>query len=177
MPLENAQRAIKKGTGELPGAQYEELTYEGYGPHGVAIIVETLSDNKNRTVSDLRRIFSSRSGSLAEGGAVSWMFEQKGVVRATGTINEEELFEILADEEVDDLHCDDNLCCVTCPPKALETVKKIITQANLTIESAELEWVPKNTTALEEAQSNQVVQLLSALDDHDDVKSVYTSLG
>ena len=177
MPAENTQRAIKKGTGELPGAQYEELMYEGYGPHGVAIIVETLSDNRNRTVADLRRLFSKGGGSIAEGGAVRWMFAKKGVVRAAGEVSEEQLFDLLANTDIDDLHCEENLCCITCSPKEMSAVQKLLAGANLTIESAEIEWVPSSTAELDESDADKVLQLLSTLQDLDDVKSVYTSLG
>lgn len=176
MPIENAQRAIKKGTGELPGMQYEAYLYEGYGPNGIAILVETLSDNKNRTVAEMRSIFQKAGGSLAEGGAVSWMFHKKGVIRAAGTLSEDIILERLLDFEIDDIDCTDNICCVTCDPRALDGVRKIIENLGLTIESAELEWVPQNTATISEGESDKVLALLATLDDHDDVKNVYTNL-
>jgi len=176
MPIENAQRAVKRGTGELPGTIYEEYTYEGYGPNGIAIVIETLTDNKNRIVADLRHIFVKNNGNLAESGAVSWMFAKKGVVRAAGSITEDTLLEKLLDFDVDDVSCQEALCSVTCDPKALSLVKDAISTEGLTVESAEIEWVPQNVVSIPDDQVNKALALLSALQDHDDVKNVYTNL-
>jgi len=176
MPIENAQRAIKRGTGELPGAVYEEHVYEGYGPNGIAVMIETLTDNKNRTVADLRRIFTKNAGNLAESGAVGWLFEKRGVIRANGNVSEDTLLEQLLEFDVDDVTCQENICTVSCPPKALSSIKKAITDAELTVESAEIEWLPKDMISIPDNQVNKALALLSALQDHDDVKNVYTNL-
>ena len=177
MPQENVIKAIKRGTGELPGVNYEEFTYEGFGPHGIAIIVETLSDNKNRTVAELRRLFSSKGGNLREGGSVSWMFEKIGVIRGTTQqITEDELLEQLLTFDIKDLQHDGNFFSIFCEPKSLEIVKEAVKETNLHIESAQLEWIAKTTTTLDEKNSNIALQFLSTLQDHDDVKNVYTNL-
>jgi len=176
MPIENAQRAVKRGTGELPGAVYEECLYEGYGPNGIAVLIEVLTDNRNRAVAELRHIFVKNSSNLAEEGAVSWMFEKKGVVRATGDISEDELLEKLLDFDVDDVSCQENLCNITSNPRALSVIQDAVTASGLTVESAEIEWVPKDVVAIPDDKVNKALALLSALQDHDDVKNVYTNL-
>jgi YebC/PmpR family DNA-binding regulatory protein len=177
MPTENATRAIKKGTGELPGSSYEPYTYEGYGPNGIAVIVDTLSDNKNRTVAEMRHLFGAKGGSLGETGSVNWMFEKMGVVKAEGSISEDNLLEKLIDYEIYDIKHDDSYFSIYCNPKSLEAVKQATEKAGLKIESAELEWVAKNTVSLPENQSEKAVEFLSTLEDHDDVQNVYTNLG
>ncbi len=179
MPLDNVTRAIKKGTGELAGgAAYEAFTYEGYGPFGTAVMVETLSDNKNRTVSDLRHQFTKASGNLGETGSVAWMFEHKGVVRASGSISEDELLEKLLDYNVDDVRLDDSIFTITCKMSDLDLIKKTVAQTGLKIESAALEWVAKSPVALtEKEQEESVYKFLEALDDLDDVQNVYANLG
>jgi len=179
MPQDNIIRAIKKGTGELAGgAAYQPFTYEGYGPHGVAVMVDTLSDNKNRTVSDLRHLFTKMGGSLAETGAVSWMFDHKGVIRAVGKISEDELLEKLLDYDVDDVALEDGMFTVTCAMSELDKVKKALESFGLTIESADLEWVAKNQIAIEgEDKEESVVAFLGKLDDLDDVQNVFANLG
>jgi YebC/PmpR family DNA-binding regulatory protein len=177
MPVENATRAIKKGTGELPGTHYEAYTYEGYGPHGIAIIVETLSDNKNRTVAELRHLFSAKGGSLGETNSVNWMFERMGVVKATGaTLTEDELLEKLLDYEINDIKNEDNFYSVYCSVKSLDQVKHAVEKVGLKVDSAEIEWVAKNTVPLSDEQSEKALELLSALEDQDDVQNVYTNL-
>lgn len=176
MPLDNSTRAIKKGTGELPGTNYEQFTYEGYGPSGIAVLVETLSDNKNRTVADLRRLFSSSGGNLGETGSVSWMFERQGVIKGSGNTTEEVLLEALLDFDIKDIKMDEGFFEVFCDPKGLETVKQALLKMGLKVESAELEMVPKTPTELAEAQSEKAYEFLEELDDHDDVQNVYTNL-
>lgn len=176
MPAENLKRAIQKGTGELPGVSYEEHMYEGYGPHNVAVIVEVLTDNKNRAVADVRHAFSSKGGSLAAGGAVSWMFAKTGVVRATGATTEDELLETLLDYDVNDISQDDTSFMITCDPKSIEPIKNALVEAGLTVDSAEMEWVASNTTKLNEEQQEQAFSFLNALEQLDDVQNVYTNL-
>jgi len=176
MPQENTMRAIKKGTGELPGTTYEEIVYEGYGPNGIAVIVDILTDNRNRVVSELRHIFTSKGGNLGASGSVSWMFEKLGVVRATGKTTEDELLEALIDYDIKDIKQDENFFSVFCDPHALEDVRQKMQKLGLHIDSAQLEWVPKNTTNLPDNQAEKAYDFLSALQDHDDVNNVYTNL-
>lgn len=177
MPIENAMRAIKKGTGELPGASYEEYTYEGYGPNGIAVMVEAITDNKNRTIAEFRRLFSENGGTLGESGTVNWMFEKLGAVNAIGKTTEDELLEHLIDYDIKDIQIDDNNCTVYCDIKSLEAVKNALEKAGLKIESSALEWVAKNSTELPEDKAEKVIEFLSTVQDHDDVKNVYTNLG
>lgn len=179
MPLDNITRAIKKGTGELAGgAMYEPFTYEGYGPHGIAVMVETLSDNKNRTVSELRHQFTKAGGSLAENGAVSWMFEHKGVIRATGSLTEDAMLEAMFDYNIDDLQLDDNLFTIICKMQDIDTIKKGVEKAGLKIESAQPEWVAKTPLTVDDKEKEEAVyRFLEALDDLDDAQNVYANLG
>ncbi len=178
MPLENTMRAIKKGTGELPGVSYEAFSYEGYGPHGIAVILDVLTDNKNRIAADLRHVFSKHGGTLGETGSVNWMFEKMGVVRITNsTLSEDQLLDLLLDFEVNDIERDDNLTIVYCEAKGLEKVRRALVDAGLTIENAQLEWVAKTmSSTLSEEQSTKAYDFLSALDDLDDVQNVYTNV-
>lgn len=177
MPTENVNRAIKRGTGELPGVQYEAQLYEGYGPYGIAIIVEALTDNKNRTVAELRRIFSSKGGSLGESGSVSWMFSKMGVVRASGaTISEDELLEKLIEYDINDISRDENEFTITCDSKSLEDIKNIVAKTGLKIESAEPELIAQTPVNLEGEQADKAYEFLNELEEHDDVQHIYTTL-
>jgi len=177
MPKENIIRGIKKGTGELPGVQYEQMQYEGYGPFGVAVLVQALTDNKNRTVAELRHLFSSKGGNLGESGSVNWMFQHRGVVRTEiQNMSEDELFEKLIDFDIVDITKDESLFSVVCEVKALDAVKKGLESLGFSIQSAELEWVPKDNTTLPDDQAQKAYEFLSLLDDHDDVQNVYTNL-
>ncbi len=176
MPQENVARSIKRGTGELPGVNYESYIYEGYGPFGIAVMIETLTDNKNRTVADLRHSFTKGSGTLGEAGSVSWMFKKMGVVRGTGSMSEDELFEAMLAYDITDLKNDDNFFSIFSDPKSLEVIKKAAQEAGLKIDSAEQEWVAHNTIKLDDAQTEKAVEFLSTLQDHDDVQNVYTNL-
>lgn len=177
MPIENAIRAIKKGTGELPGMQYESMTYEGYAPHGIAVMIDAITDNKNRTVAEFRRLFSENNGTLGETGTVGWMFEKLGAVNAIGSITEDELLEHLIEYDIKDVQINDDSCTVYCDIRALESVKNAIEKAGLKIESSGLEWVAKSSTELPEAQADKVLEFLSKVQDHEDVENVYTNLG
>lgn len=179
MPAENSQRAIKRGIGELPGVNYDEFLYEGYGPNHIAVIVETLSDNKNRTVAELRRLFNENGGTLGDTGSVSWMFEKAGVVRIDNDLKkatEDELLELLFDYDIKDIDVDGGIA-VYCDAKALEPVRQTLENAGFKIESAKLEWVSKETVELNDQSSDKAVDFLTALQDHDDVQNVYTNLG
>jgi YebC/PmpR family DNA-binding regulatory protein len=177
MPAENATRAIKRGTGELPGVNYEQITYEGYGPQGVAVLVDVLTDNKNKAVAELRHAFSKNGGTLAEAGAVSWMFEKKGEIRApSGTMTEEDLLEKLLDYDVDNISLDEGVFTIHCQPKALDEVRQAVANLGLKIESAELEWRPKTPVDLTDEQSEKVFEFLGTIEDLDDVQNCYTNL-
>ena len=177
MPAENITRAVKKGTGELPGVSYESISYEGYGPGGTAVIIEALTDNKNRTVADLRHIFARHNGNLAETGAVNWMFEKMGVIR--GTIKgktEDDLLEALMDYDINDISIEDNLSTITTGMAALFQVKDALVKLSMKIESAELEWIAKNNLNVDEETEEKAFGLFEALEDNDDVQNVYSNL-
>lgn len=177
MPNENAVRAIKRATSDTTAASYEHILYEGYGPHNVALIIEALTDNKNRTVAEIRRLFSSNGASLGETGTVSWMFERKGVVRAENhSLNEDNLLEHLLDYEVDEIKSGDGFFSIYCEPKSTEPIKEALLKLGCKIESADLEWVAKNTTNVSDAHGEEVYKFLTELEDHDDVQNVYSNL-
>lgn len=177
MPQENSVRAIKRGTGELPGVSYESYMYEGYGPGNFAVLVEVLTDNKNRAIAELRALFSRRGAILAENGAVSWMFDKLGVIRmAQQGMSEDQLMEILLEHEVKDITLDDATFTITTDPKALDEVKQALTTLGLKTESAELEWVARDTMALNPETEQKAYEFLDALEELDDVQNVYTNL-
>ena len=178
MPQDNIVRAIKRGTGEREGVQYEEAMYEGYGPHGIAVIVETLSDNKKRTVASVRHLFSKMGGNLGENGSVAWMFEHKGVVRfpAAGK-SEDELVEKLLDYNVEDLVVIDDVASVECAMEDLESVKKGVETEGFAVEAADVEWVPKNKITPESSdQEEKIYKFLDAIEELDDVQNVYANV-
>lgn len=177
MPLDNATRAIKRGTGELPGVQYEAITYEGYAPHGIAIMIDTLSDNRNRTVAELRFLFLSHNGTLGETGSVGWMFDRLGVIQASAPdLNEDALLETLLDFDIKDIKQDEHTFYIMCDTRSLEAVKTKLKEKTITVEKAAFEWIAKTTVELTDTQVADVVALLSALEDHDDVQNTYTTL-
>ncbi|MBN1351858.1 YebC/PmpR family DNA-binding transcriptional regulator [candidate division KSB1 bacterium] len=176
MPQSNIDRAIKKGTGELPGVVYEEVVYEGYGPGGVALLIESLTDNKNRTVSDVRHVLSKYGGNLGEAGCVAWMFEKKGVISLPATgIDEDELMMLVIDAGAEDLRSEDDMYEITVKPEQLEDVQQILEENNLSFESAEISQVPKNTVKLEGTQAERFLKLLDKLEDLDDIQNVYSN--
>ncbi|NTW83935.1 MAG: YebC/PmpR family DNA-binding transcriptional regulator [Chlorobiaceae bacterium] len=178
MPMDNIQRAIKKGTGELEGVSYDEITYEGYGPAGIALIVETATDNRNRTVADMRHIMSRNNGSLGESGSVSWMFQRKGSVDVPKSATDEEmLMEILLDAGLEDLDIDDeNYYTVICDIKDLEGVKKALEDKGLAYENARLDFIPDNYIELDVEDAQKVIKLIDALESNDDVQAVYSNM-
>ncbi|WP_022846656.1 MULTISPECIES: YebC/PmpR family DNA-binding transcriptional regulator [unclassified Desulfurobacterium] len=176
MPKENIERAIKRGTGEIAGETYEEVTYEGYGPGGVAIIVKCLTDNRNRTASEVRHAFSKHGGNLGTSGCVSWMFERKGIV----TINaegkdEEEVMMVAIDAGAEDFVNEDGQFVIYTQPQDLETVKNALEEAGIEIEEAKVDLVPQNTTRVEGETARKVLKLLEVLEDLDDVQEVYSN--
>ncbi|KKT01633.1 MAG: hypothetical protein UV79_C0007G0009 [candidate division TM6 bacterium GW2011_GWF2_43_17] len=178
MPQDNAMRAIKKGTGELPGVHYESHMYEGYGPAGIAVMVEVLTDNKNRAVAELRSMFTRKGGTLAENGAVSWMFERSGVITARGEtdITEDALVEALLEFSIKDLSLDDGNWTVVCDPQEMEAVKSVLECVGMTIEDSEVAFLAQNATSLDENQSQLAYDFLEAVEELDDVQNVYANV-
>ncbi len=178
MPKDNIDRAIAKGSGEGADSEaFETVVYEGYGPEGVAVIVEALTDNRNRTASDVRHAFTKHGGSLGATGAVAWQFERRGVVIVPADgVDEDELFLAAADGGADDVDRDGSVFQVTSAPEALAAVREAIEGANFTVDSAELMMVPKNTVAVDdEAKAKQVMRLIDTLEDYDDVQEVFAN--
>jgi YebC/PmpR family DNA-binding regulatory protein len=176
MPADNIKRAIQRGTGELEGVNYEEITYEGYGPGGVAVIVDVLTDNKNRAVSEIRHAFSKNGGNLGESNSVSWMFSKKGVIVIDkSTVNEEKLTEIVLDAGAEDLSEEGETWEVLCDPKDFEAVTNALTAANIKPEHAEVTKIASTYTKLEGNQANAMIRLLETLEDLDDAQHVYSN--
>ena len=176
VPLDTIERAIKRGTGDLEGVIYEQVTYEGYAPHGVAVLVEVLTDNRNRTGSDIRSLFSRSGGNLAEPGAVSWQFERKGVVILPNTVEEDALMEITIEAGADDLVDEGDSWRVTSGPSELPAVRAALEEAGIAFDSADVTMVPSTTIALDTADAAKaVLRLIDALDDLDDVQDVYAN--
>lgn len=176
VPNDNIDRAIKRGTGELEGEAYEETSYEGYGPGGIAILVSCLTNNRNRAAQDVRSAFSSSGGKLAEPGAVAWMFEQKGVaIVQKEAASEEDVFLVAADAGAEDVRGSDDTIEVITPPESLKDVVASLTQADITVESSEVTQVPKSTVRLEESDAKRLLHLIDALEELDDVQEVYAN--
>jgi YebC/PmpR family DNA-binding regulatory protein len=173
MPNENIKRAIQRGTGELPGVTYEEITYEGYGPAGVAVIVKCLTDNKQRTVAEVRHLFSKFNGSLAENGAVSWMFNEKGVITfERETIDEDSLMEHVLESGAEDMSSEDSDFEVYCQPKEFLKVQAYFDEKKIAYVSAEISMVPQNVIKVEGKDAKTLMKLLDGLDELDDVQKV-----
>lgn len=175
MPNDTIERAIKRGTGELEGVTYETLTYEGYGPGGVAVLLDVMTDNRNRAAAEVRRIFTKNGGTLGEPGSVGWMFTKRGVVFVPATVPEEELFTIALEAGAIDIHADGDLWEVICDPGALQGLRKAIEEAAIPIESAQMTMRPSSTVALEVTTAKAVLRLIDALEDSDDVAEVYAN--
>ncbi len=173
MPKDNIDRAIKRGTGELDGGNLEEILYEGYGPNGVAVLCEILTDNRNRTASEIRKIFEVAGGKLGESGCVSWMFERKGVfVIPEKQIDEESLLELALESGADDVKRDGDLFEITCDPSVFQQVSDALAARDLEPESSQISRIPTNTVDLDAEGGRSVLKLVEKLDDHDDVQSV-----
>ena len=176
MPADNIERAIKKATGELEGVSYVELMYEGYGPGGIAILVEVATDNKNRTVAEVRHIFSKIGGSMGESGSVAWMFERKGMITVKrNNKSEDDVMEIVLDAGADDMQTEEEIFEVTTSLESFETVRKTLLEKSLEIENASLEWIAKNTLAVAGEDAEKVVKLIETLEDNDDVQNVFSN--
>jgi YebC/PmpR family DNA-binding regulatory protein len=176
MPKENIGRAIKKGSGELEGASYEEANYEGYGPGGVAVLVDCLTDNRNRTVAEIKHLFERNGGNLGEPGCVAWMFEKKGLlVFEKVKVDEEQLINLALEAGAEDVREEDQEFEVISDPSNFESVKAAIDKAGLAYTLAEISMVPKNTVKLEGKKAQQMVNLMQALEDNEDVSHVYAN--
>jgi YebC/PmpR family DNA-binding regulatory protein len=174
MPADNIKRAIQKGTGELAGENYEEITYEGYGPGGVAVLVEAATDNRNRTVSDVRSYFTKTGGSLGENGSVAWQFSRKGVIEVPvkGAWQEDDVMETALEAGAEDFVVQDDTYEITTPPEELEAVRTALEAKSIRVESAEVELVPDTTVQLEGENARKMLKLMDLLEDHDDVQKV-----
>lgn len=178
MPMDNIQRAIKRGTGELEGVSFEEGTFEGYGPGGVAVMIKVLTDNRKRTVSDIRYIFSKNNGNLGEMGCVSWMFERKGVINVpTGLISEDDLLDVALEGGAEDIMSGEGASVyeVYTDQSAFEEVKRAIEERKIDIEYSEITMVPKSTVEISGKPAQQMLKLMNALEDHDDIQEVYAN--
>jgi YebC/PmpR family DNA-binding regulatory protein len=173
MPNDNIDRAIKKGTGELGGGQLEQIAYEGYGPGGVALMMDVLTDNRNRTVSEIRFIMSRHGGNLGEAGCVAWMFKKRGVMTLErSAVDEDRLLELTLEAGADDVVSDDESFQVICAPESFSAVRDAIEKAGIAAVNAELTMVPENTVRVTGHQAEQVLKLMEDLEDHDDVQGV-----
>lgn len=175
MPAENISRAIKKGTGELEGVTYEEITYEAYAPKGIAIIIECVTDNRNRTVADLRHLLSKAGGNLGESGSVAWMFERKGVFIVDKAKSEDELMEIILDAGADDLKEEDDAFEIICAMENFEQVRKGLEDKGVNVKNASLQYIAKDLITIAEKDSADVIRCIEAAEDYDDVQNVFTN--
>ncbi|MCB0724596.1 MAG: YebC/PmpR family DNA-binding transcriptional regulator [Ignavibacteriae bacterium] len=175
-PMDNINRAIKKGTGELEGVSYEEINYEAYGPHGVAVIIECLTDNKNRTVADLRHLISKNGGNMGESGSVAWMFERKGVISIKKSlIKEDDLMEIILEAGADDLKSDDDYYEVISSVENFEDVRKALEGKGIESEESSLQYLAKDLVEKEGKEAEDVIRFVEAIEDNDDVQNVYSN--
>lgn len=175
MPSDNITRAIKKGTGELEGQSYEEIWFEGYGPGGVAILIHTLTDNRNRTVAEIRHLLAKMNGNLGENGCVSWIFSKKGVLTFDKKVGEEKLMEAALDAGAEDIQQDGDYFVVTTDPANLEAIKAACKTKGLEAANSEISMVPQNTVKLDKDQAEKMLKLMDALEDHEDVQNVYAN--
>jgi YebC/PmpR family DNA-binding regulatory protein len=176
VPMDTIERAIKRGTGELEGVTYEQITYEGYAPHGVAILIDVLTDNRNRTGSDLRTALKKNGGSIAEPGAVAWQFERKGVVIIPATVEEDDVMLAALDAGLEDLVAEGDTWKLTCGPSDLPAVRQALEDAGITIESADTTMVSSTEISLDSPEAaKSVLRVIDAIEDNDDVQDVYAN--
>ena len=176
MPADNIERAVKKATGGLEGQTYSELTYEGYAPAGIAILVDVATDNKNRTVAEVRHIFSKHGGGMGESGSVAWMFNKKGVITLPNQgKTEDEIMEIIIDAGADDMQTEEDFFEVQTSLENFEKVRKALLDKKITVENASLQWVAKNTIPIKGEDAEKVIRLIETLEDNDDVQNVFTN--
>jgi len=176
MPGKNIDNAIKKGTGELPGVVYEDVSYEGYGPGGVAVFIEAVTDNKNRTVAEIRHLFGKYGGNMGESGSVSWIFERKGLITVpTEKYTEDELMEIVLEAGAEDMNPQDEVYEIYTAYEDFQTVRNALEEKSVVMESSELTMIPQNTVKLEGKPAEQLMRFMSILDEHDDVQNVFAN--
>jgi YebC/PmpR family DNA-binding regulatory protein len=176
MPAENIKRAVQRGTGELEGVNFDELTYEGYGPGGAAVMVDTLTDNRNRTVAELRNLFSKNGGSLGEQGCVAWIFDPKGIITVPKDKTDEETVMMAALEAgAEDVRVEEETFDVVTAPEDLPTVRQALEAANIPFTLAEPTMLPKNSVQLQGKEAQQMIRLMEGLEDHDDIQNVYAN--
>ncbi|MCG2725168.1 MAG: YebC/PmpR family DNA-binding transcriptional regulator [Elusimicrobia bacterium] len=176
MPIENIKRAVMKGTGQIPGVIYEEITYEGYGPCGIAVLVETTTDSKNRTFSEIRKLFEKSGGNIGTAGCVAWMFEKKGYIQIEkGDIKEDELMAFAIDLGAHDFKVSEESYEVITSPEDFDTIKTKLSEKKFQISSSEITMLPKNEVKVGEEKAGQVINMMEAFEDHDDVKEVYSN--
>jgi YebC/PmpR family DNA-binding regulatory protein len=173
MPADNIKRAIQRGTGELDGVHYEEVTYEGYAPGGVALLIEVITDNKNRTVAEIRHVFTRNNGNMAEANAVAWKFDRKGVITVPKKYSEDEMMEIALDAGAEDMSVEGDAFEIYTAPTDFETVKGALSAKSIEIAESVVQMVPKNTMKVEGKEAEAVLRLMEALEDHEDVQNVY----
>jgi YebC/PmpR family DNA-binding regulatory protein len=173
MPADNIKRAVQRGTGELPGVAYEEVTYEGYGPAGVALLVEAITDNKNRTVAEIRHVFGRNNGSLAEAGSVAWKFSRKGVISVARSHPEDDVMEVALETGAEDFDTDDESYQITTPAGSVEEVRSALEGRGFEVQESGIQFIPQNTLKVEGKEAEAVLRLVEALEEHDDVQSVY----
>jgi YebC/PmpR family DNA-binding regulatory protein len=177
MPKDNIERAIKKGTGELEGGSLEEVTYEAYGPHGIPILIQCLTDNRNRTLADIRKVFNRQGGNMAEAGAVSWMFDSKGYITIEPDDQDpDEIFMIAVEAGADDVEISDDIIEIYTGATDLHTVSSALSDAGLKLTEAELSQIPKNEIEVGQKETVQVMGIIESLEDLDDVQNVYSGL-
>jgi YebC/PmpR family DNA-binding regulatory protein len=176
MPKDNFERAVKKGTGELEGVNYEEIIYEGYGPGGVAVMVECLTDNRNRTIADVRYMFSKAGGNVGTDGCVGWMFDKKGLIAVNKEgMDEDTLMEVALDAGAEDIKDEGDVYEVITEPAEFDAVKNALDKAQIACEMAEITMIPQTMTAVTGKEAEQIVRFMEALDDCDDVQNFYTN--
>lgn len=175
MPNDTIERAVKRGTGEIEGAEFQEVFYEGYGPGGSAVYVQALTDNRNRTVSDIRRIFSKHGGNLGENGCVAWMFEMKGRIDFPEGTDEEKLFDAAIEAGAEDVLNEDGQAAVITKVEMFEEVKNALERAGFKHEAANVTMIPKNSVRIDGREANKMIQLVETLEDSDDVQNVYAN--
>ncbi|MCK4778140.1 MAG: YebC/PmpR family DNA-binding transcriptional regulator [Actinomycetia bacterium] len=177
LPHDNIERAIKKGTGETEGVTYENIIYEGYAPYGVAVMVDVLTDNRNRAASDIRNIFSKYNGNLGESGCVSWIFNKQGIILIgkKNTVKEDELLSVVLEAGGEDLRVEDGIYEIITSQADFNNVKKMVEDKGFEIESAQITMVPKNTVKLKKEEAKKVLKLVNILEEHDDIQEVYSN--
>ena len=177
VPLDTIKKAVQRGTGELEGVNYEDITYEGYAPHGIAMMIETLSDNRNRTGSEMRSLLSKNGGSLAEPGSVSWQFERKGILKVSKDASEDDVMMVGLDNGAEDLQDLDEIWQVTCEPTDVNPLRDALEAEGIKVEESDTTMIPTNLVPISDAaQAKAVLALVDLIDDHDDVQAIHVNI-